>query len=135
MNLSELDELVAAAGMAVRPETLGEAWELTGAGRPTPLPAGQVLVLIVLRARPGMERMLEAASREFVQASLVSGGALSSTLHNSGADPRTWFLVERFAGEGAFGRHMASDYFRTFQSRQETLLAEPVRAIFLASAR
>lgn len=132
MNVSELDALVAAAGMPVRSETLAEAWESTDAGGRRAIPAGHVLALITMRARRGMEGRLERAAREFVAASSMTAGALRSSLHRSAADPGTWFLLERFADEPAFGRHMASEYFRRFQNEQLDLLAEPVRATFLA---
>ncbi|TMG12211.1 MAG: hypothetical protein E6I00_07200 [Chloroflexi bacterium] len=38
-------------------------------------------------------------------------------LHQSTADPQTWFLIERFATEASFARHMASDYFARFRAR------------------
>ena len=134
MNVSELDELVAAAGMPVRSETLAEAWESTDAGVRPAIPSGQVLALITMRARPGMEGRLEQAAREFVAATSMTAGALRSSLHQSAADARTWFLLERFADEPSFSRHMASDYFRRFQNEQSELLAEPVRATFLAGS-
>lgn len=132
MNLSELDQLVAAAEMPVRSETLAEAWESTDASGRQAIPAGQVLALITLRALPGMEERLQQSAQEFVAATAMAAGALSTSLHRSTDDPRTWFLLERFADESAFGRHMASAYFRRFQNAQQGLLAEGVRATFLA---
>jgi len=127
MNLSELDELMRAIDMPVRAETLEAAWELTEVKER----ARQVLVVVTMRARPGAEERLEKASREFVAASGGLGGARGSTLHRSADDRRTWYLIERFATEDAFARHMASDYFARFQAEQAPLLAEPVTAFFL----
>lgn len=132
MNLTELDDLVLEAGLPVRAQTLGKAWDLTATTERDALPAQQVLALITMRAKPGMEGRLDEAVQAFVRATLVAPGAISSTLHRPIDQPRTWFLVERFESEAAFGRHMASDYFRRFQGAQETLLAEPVQALFLA---
>ena len=132
MNVSELDQLVAIVGMPVRPQTLSDAWESTDAGGRAAIPAGQVLALITMRARPGMDERLGQAAREFVAATSTTVGALRSSLHRSSADPRTWFLLERFADEPAFSRHMGGEYFRRFQNEQTALLAEPVRAAFLA---
>jgi quinol monooxygenase YgiN len=127
MNLSELDELMGSMDMQVRPETLETAWELTEVEERT----RQVLVLVTMRARPGAEERLEKASREFVVATGGLPGSRGSTLHPSAEDPRTWFLMERFASEDSFARHMASDYFARFRAEQTTLLAEPVTALFL----
>ena len=132
MNIAELDDFVAASGLEVRTQTLVQAWEFTDASGRQALPAGQVLALITIRAKPGMGERLVRAAREFVAATSATSGALASALHRSGADPNTWFLLERFADEDAFGRHMASDYFRTFQAAQNALLDEPVKATFLA---
>ena len=132
MNVAELDDFVAASGVEVCSKTLTQAWEFTDASGRQALPGGQVLALITIRARLGMGERLERAAREFVAATSATSGALSSALHQSGADPNTWFLLERFADEAAFGRHMASDYFRAFQTAQNALLDEPVKATFLA---
>jgi len=131
MNLAELDALMVSLEMPVRAETLVQAWELTEVRRPNPLPAGQVLALITMRAQGGMEARLESAAREFVEAGSGLSGALGSTLHRSSTDPRTWYLIERFATAESFERHMRSDYFARFQAAQASLLAEPVTALFL----
>ena len=130
--IEELDALIASVGMPVRTETLSAAWEAApGAESRAPLSGGQVLLIVTLHARPGRGPRLEHAAREFVEASSRLEGALGSSLHRSPIDPNTWFLVERFAGEAAFGRHMASDYLRRFQLEQQVLLAGPVEAVFL----
>lgn len=134
MNMAELDDLVAAVGLPVRAETLAEAWDMTVVAERSSVPAGQVLALITMRARIGMDELLGEAAREFVQATSATIGAMSTTLHRSSNDPRTWFLLERFDDETAFSAHMASDYFRKFRKVQETLLGEPVRATFLATS-
>jgi len=131
MNLAELDALMVSLEMPVRAETLVQAWELTEVQRPNPLPPGQVLALITMRAQGGMEARLESAAREFVEAGSGLSGALGSTLHRSSTDPRTWYLIERFATAESFERHMRSDYFARFQAAQASLLAEPVTALFL----
>jgi len=89
MNLAELDALMVSPEMPVRAETLVQAWELTEVRRPNPLPAGQVLVLITMRAQAGMEARLASAARDFVEATSGLSGALGSTLHRSPTDPRT----------------------------------------------
>ncbi len=111
--------------------TLAEAWEATIVDGRTGLPAGQVLLLVTMRARAGAEARLAEAAREFVGESSRQSGSLGSSLHRSTVNPRTWYLIERFASEASFGAHMASDYFRRFQAAQRDLLAEPVQAFFL----
>jgi quinol monooxygenase YgiN len=132
MTLAELDDLIATVGISVRNETLEETWDSTAAMKHDALPPEQVLVVITMRARPGLEQQLGRAARAFVEASLLTPGAISSTLHRSMSHPDTWFLVERFASETSFSGHMASEYFQRFRTAQEGLLAEPVRATFLA---
>ncbi len=127
MTLSELDGLMDSTDMPVRAETLATAWELTEVRER----ARRILILVTMRARHGAEERLERAVREFVEATGGRAGSLGSTVHRSPDDPQTWFLLERFATEESFARHMASDYFARFQSDQATLLAEPVTALFL----
>jgi quinol monooxygenase YgiN len=111
----------------VRAETLAAAWELTEVQER----ARRVLILVTLRARHGAEERLERSVREFVEATRGLAGSLGSTVHRSPNDPKTRFLLERFATEESLARHMASDYFARFQSEQATLLSEPVTALFL----
>jgi quinol monooxygenase YgiN len=132
MMLAELDDLIAAVGIRVREETLEEAWDWTAVTEHGALPQEQVLAVITMRSIPGMEEQLGQAARAFIEASLLTPGAISSTLHRSMSHPDTWFLVERFASETSFSGHMASEYFQRFRTAQEGLLAEPVRATFLA---
>ncbi len=134
MNTARLDELVAAIGLPVRSQTLANAWDSIAGTERGAVPEGQVLALITMRAKPGLEGRLDDSARAFVKSTLVAPGAISSTLHRSMDEPGEWFLLERFADESAFGRHMASEYFRRFQVAQESLIAEPVKAIFLARA-
>jgi len=127
MTVAELDAMLATTDLPVRPETLAEAWELAEV-RERPR---RVLLLVTMRARPGAEARFERSAREFVASTGGLAGSLGSTLHRSPDDPRTWFLLERFATEESFARHMASDYFARFQVDQAGLLAEPVTALFL----
>jgi quinol monooxygenase YgiN len=129
--MSDLDALIASAGMPVQPETLAEAWELKAALEPTALPPGQILLVVTMRAKPGSEALLEKAAHEFVDATSRIAGALGSSLHQPSDDPQTWHLIERFVNEDSFGAHMAGDHFRRFQMQQSSLLSEPVRAVFL----
>ena len=131
MDLSELDAIVEETDMPVRPETLAAAWELTSTLEATGLPAGQVLLLVTLRARPGAEDLLAAAAQTFVNATANLPGALGSSLHRRADDGAAMFLIERFAGEEAFGAHMAAGYFHDFQIAQAPLLAELVEVYFL----
>ena len=127
MTLSELDALMDLTDMPVRPETLEEAWEQTEVRERT----RRILILVRLRARQGAEERLEKAVSQFVEATGGLAGWLGTTIHRSPDDPRTWFMLERFATEESLARHMASDYFARFQSDQTPMLAEPVTALFL----
>jgi len=145
-SLAGLDALIQSVGFPVRTETLDRAWALT-VETPTsrrfqerarrtleggePEASGEVTILVTLRAKPGRGAELELAAVEFVEATRQVEGALGSTLYRSSSDPLTLTLVERFAGQEAFSRHMASDYFRRFQDVQQPLLAAPVEAVFL----
>jgi quinol monooxygenase YgiN len=144
-DLAALDALIAAAGFPVRGETLEHAWG-QAAEAPTSRrfqdearralelegrPKAEVMILVTLRARPGRERELEDASREFVAATRQLDGSLGSSLYRSTADPLTVMLVERFTGHDVIARHMASDYFRRFQTAQQPLLAAPIEVVVL----
>lgn len=149
-SLARLDALIQSVGFLVRGETLDRAWALT-VETPTsrrfqqrarrtlegrePDASGEVTILVTLRAKPGRGAELELAAVEFVEATRQLEGTLGSTLYRSESDPLTLILVERFAGQEAFSKHMASDYFRRFQNVQEPLLAAPVEAVFLERIR
>jgi quinol monooxygenase YgiN len=127
MNLTQLDALMETIEMPVRPETLVEGWELTLEGDRSL----HVVVLVTMRVRPGLEELLEIAAREFVATTSGRPGSLGATVHRSPDDPQTWFMLERFATEEAFARHMSSEHLARFQAVQRTLLEGPVSAIFL----
>jgi quinol monooxygenase YgiN len=141
--LAELDAAIASIGFPVRAEALEQAWDLTVE---TPasahfhdrvhrvidqtIPAGQLLLLVTLRARRGREGALVDAAEDFVRASRQVPGMLGSTLYVSTTDPLSMTLVERFAARSVLEQHMATDYFRRFQVVQAPLLAAPVDAVF-----
>lgn len=145
-SLAGLDRLIAAAGFPVRIETLEHAWALAVEGPASrrfqerarrtleataPAPTAEIMILVTLRAKPGRGAELERAALEFVEATGQLEGSLGSMLYRASNDPLTITLVERFTGQEAISRHMASDYFRRFQVAQEPLLAGPVEAVFL----
>jgi len=141
-SLTGLDALIAAVGFPVREQTLERAWAGTvdipasrrfveRAQRTLRPASAEIMILVTLRARPGRGAELEQATREFVEATNQLEGSLGSICYRSSTDPLTITLVERFVGEEAISRHMASDYFRRFQIVQEPLLAQPVDARFL----
>lgn len=146
LSLAGLDGLIESVGFPVRTETIESAWTLA-VETPTsrrfqervrqtlegkePQTSAEVTILVTLRAKPGQGRELERAALEFVEATRQLEGALGSTVYRSSSDPLTLTLIERFAGQEALSRHMASDYFRRFQVAQEPLLAAPVDAVFL----
>jgi quinol monooxygenase YgiN len=93
------------------------------------------VLLVTLRARPGLGPQLEEAAHEFVEATRRLVGTLGSTIQQSSIEPLTWFLIERFSGQDALARHMASEYFGQLQLAQQALLAEPVEVVFMAGER
>lgn len=134
LTLSQLDDFVDSAALPIRSQTLVDAWNRSS-GDGMAMPAGQVLLLVIMRVQPERALRFEAAAAQFVRATLELTGALSSTLHRAAGDASTWYLVERFADRPTFERHMASPYFREFQLEEQLLLAAPVEAIFLEGSR
>ena len=145
--LAELDAAIASVGFPVRAGSLEQAWSLTVESLPSEefqhrvrqaidqaMPAGELLLLVTLRARRGRERELSEAAEEFVSASRQLPGMLGSTLYRSAGDPLTLTLAERFAGRRVLQQHMEAEYFRRFQILQAPLLAAPVEAVFYERA-
>ncbi len=141
--LAELDAAIASVGFPVRGQAMEQAWGLTEESTPSEafqervrraigevVPAGELLLLVTLRARRGREHELVEAAEAFVNASRQMPGVLGSTLYRSPADSVTLTLAERFTGRPALEQHMAAEYFGRFQRIQRPLLAAPVEAIF-----
>lgn len=141
--LAELDAAIASIGFPVRDLAFEQAWNLTVESTPSEafrervrraisqvVPAGELLLLVTLRARPARESELVRAAEEFVRESRQMPGVLGSTLYRSVADPTTLTLAERFTGRHALEQHMAAEYFRRFQRIQGPLLVAPVEATF-----
>ena len=146
--LAELDAAITSVGFPVRGQTIEQAWDLLEESTPSEafqervrraiselVPAGELLLLVTLRARRGREHELVEATEAFVSASLQMPGVLGSTLYRSSADPMTLTLAERFTGRPALEQHMAAEYFGRFQRIQGPLLAAPVEAIFYQRTR
>lgn len=142
-RFAELDASIASVGFPVRGEAVERAWDLTAETPPShmfherirqaigqSLPAGELMLLVTLRARPGRENELAEASEAFVRATRELTGIRGSTLHRSAANPLTFTLAERFSGRPALERHMAAAYFQRFQVIQRPLLAGPVDVVF-----
>lgn len=141
--LAALDAVIASVGFPMREESVEQAWNVTVESQPSAgfharvrraigqaVPAGELLLLVTLRARRGDERALGEAAEVFVDATRQLPGVLGSSLYRSAADPLTLTLVERFAGRHVLEQHMAAEYFRRFQLVQTPLLAAPVEAVF-----
>lgn len=142
-TLAELDASIASVGFPVGAEALEQSWGLTAETPPSEafherirqaigqsVPAGELMLLVTLRARPGRETELAEASDAFVRATRNLLGIRGSTLYRSAADPLAFTLAERFSGRQALERHMAADYFQRFQVIQTPLLDAPVDVVF-----
>jgi quinol monooxygenase YgiN len=142
-TLAKLDASIASVGFPVRAEGLEQAWGLTPETPPSgafherirraigqSMPAGELMLLVTLRAKPGRETELAEASEAFVRASRELPGIRGSTLYRSAADPLAFTLAERFSGRQGLERHMAADYFQRFQVIQAPLLDAPVDVVF-----
>jgi quinol monooxygenase YgiN len=141
--LAALDAAIGSVGFPVRGDSLEQAWNSTLESQPSngfhervrraigrAVPAGELLLLVTLRARRGRDTALMEAAEVFVTASRQLPGVVGSTLYQSATDPLTLTLVEHFAGRGVLEQHMAAEYFRRFQIVQAPLMAAPVEAVF-----
>jgi quinol monooxygenase YgiN len=135
LSFSELDTLVETVGLPVRADTLEEAWTEATTPDRIAAPAEQFLLLVSMRVRPERESQFEEAVVDFVEVTNRVSGAATTMVHHSATDLLAWFLLERFRGQEALSRHMASDHLRRFQIVQQTHLAAPVEVFFLAGTR
>jgi quinol monooxygenase YgiN len=82
----------------------------------------EVVVIAVIRAKPGVEEELASLFQELIPQVQAEEGCLLYALHRSLADPTEWLMVERWASREALGEHERRPALRAFGERAGGLL-------------
>jgi quinol monooxygenase YgiN len=85
----------------------------------------EVVVVAVIRAKPGVEDQLEALFQELIPQVQAEDGCLLYALHRSVDDPVQWLMIERWASRQALGQHEKQPALRAFGQRAGGLLEGP----------
>ncbi len=87
------------------------------------LPKDAVTLIVLLRAREGQERLLEAELRALVGPTRKEEGCLSYDLHRSADGPGGFLLHEVWASREAHMEHTHSPHFLRWNARKDALIA------------
>ncbi|MFC4314428.1 putative quinol monooxygenase [Steroidobacter flavus] len=81
--------------------------------------------IVLLKARAGKSDQLGAALKELVKPTRQEPGCAICELNQSGDDPNTWMVYERWAGQAAFDSHMKQPYVARFLQQLDELVSDP----------
>lgn len=91
----------------------------------------RLISIAVITAKKGMREELRASLTELIAPTRAEPANLDYVLFELREEPGTFYMREAFVDEAGLDAHRASPHFQRFAARAETLLAEPLRLIFL----
>jgi quinol monooxygenase YgiN len=87
------------------------------------LPKDAVTLVVILRAKPGQESLLEAELRALIPPTRLEEGCLTYDLHRAVEPPDGFLLHEVWATREHHRRHMKTPHFLRWDARKDALLA------------
>ncbi len=81
--------------------------------------------IVTLRAQNGKSELLGEALAEMLGLTRQEPGCAIAELHQSGDDPLTWMVYERWRDQRAFASHMEQPHTVRFVARMGELLGAP----------
>ncbi|MBS4688865.1 antibiotic biosynthesis monooxygenase [Aeromonas sobria] len=91
----------------------------------------KLVSIAVLKARAGMREQLRRELLKLIEPTRREQGNLDYVLFELRGEPDTFYMREAFVSQAALDCHCQTDYFQAFAKQAESLLAEPLRLIFL----
>jgi quinol monooxygenase YgiN len=88
------------------------------------LPKNAVTLVVILRAKPGRESLLEAELRALIPPTRREEGCLTYDLHRAVEPPDGFLLHEVWATREHHRQHMKTPHFLCWDARKDALLAE-----------
>ncbi len=93
--------------------------------------AGELVLVVTFRARPGGAGPLEARLREMAMLSSAEDGCHEYTLLHDLEDPERFVFYEVWEDQAAHARHDQTEHLLAFQADLPDLVAEPPELIRL----
>ena len=87
------------------------------------LPKNAVTLVVILRAKPGQELLLEAELRALIPPTRREDGCITYDLHRAIEPPNGFLLHEVWATRDHHRGHMKTAHFLRWDARKDTLLA------------
>lgn len=87
-------------------------------------------VLVVLEAKPGLEKDLERALVAVIEPSRAEETCLDYRLHRSIDNPGIFFLYETWESKEKHALQFEKPYIKVLGEQLETLLSKPYQVIF-----
>jgi quinol monooxygenase YgiN len=99
------------------------AWHKRGSAREGKLPKDAVTLVVILRARPGQEPLLEAELRALVGPTRREQGCLTYDLHRGADAADAYLLHEVWESREHHRNHTLTPHFIRWNARKDALLA------------
>jgi quinol monooxygenase YgiN len=93
------------------------------ASKDSKLPGSAVTLLVILRARPGQEPLLEAELRALVGPTRREEGCITYDLHHGADTAGAYFLHEVWESREHHHNHTQTPHFIRWNARKDALLA------------
>ena len=91
--------------------------------------AGELVLVVTFRARPGGADRLKARLRDMAMLSAAEDGCYEYTLHHDLEDSERFLLYEVWEDRAAHARHDQTEHLLAFRAELPDLLAEPPKVI------
>jgi quinol monooxygenase YgiN len=109
--------------MAKRKPAKGAARRQPPANATGKLPKNAVTLVVILRAKPGRETLLEGELRALIPPTRREEGCIIYDLHRAIEPPEGFLLHEVWATRDHHRRHMKTPHFLRWDARKDALLA------------
>jgi quinol monooxygenase YgiN len=87
--------------------------------------------IAILKAKPGQRDQLRESLLALIEPTRAEPGCLDYVLFELRDEPGTFYMREAFTSAAALEVHKATPHFQAFAAKAGSLLAEPLRLIFL----
>lgn len=86
-------------------------------------------VLVILEAKPGKEKQLQAALEAVIKPSRMEAGCIEYRLHQDEENPAQFFFYENWKSKEILQQHTSQPYITDLGSKLDSLLIKPRQII------
>lgn len=92
---------------------------------------GKIISIAILKSKDGKREQLRDGLLKLIAPTRAEPGNLDYVLFELTEEPGTFYMREAFDDQGALDLHFATPHFQAFAAVADSLLAEPLKLVFL----